>query len=51
MKARHRVVLCLGSNIEPRLDYLDRAQERAFVTKPLRELGISIGGTAGQDQA
>ena len=22
-----RVVLCLGSNIEPRMDYLDRAQE------------------------
>ena len=27
MKARHRVVLCLGSNIEPRLGYLDRAQD------------------------
>lgn len=26
MKNTHRVVLCLGSNIEPRLDYLDRAQ-------------------------
>ena len=26
MKHTHRVVLCLGSNIEPRLDYLDRAQ-------------------------
>ena len=26
MKSKHRVVLCLGSNIEPRLDYLDRAQ-------------------------
>ena len=26
MKKASRVVLCLGSNIEPRLDYLDRAQ-------------------------
>ena len=26
MKKTSRVVLCLGSNIEPRLDYLDRAQ-------------------------
>ena len=27
MKSARRVVLCLGSNIEPRLAYLDRAQE------------------------
>lgn len=26
MKTSRRVVLCLGSNIEPRLQYLDRAQ-------------------------
>ena len=36
-----RVVLCLGSNVEPRLDYLDRAQEAICAFPETRLLAAS----------
>ena len=36
-----RVILCLGSNIEPRMDYLDRAQEALCALPGTRFLASS----------
>ena len=45
--APRRAVLCLGSNIEPRLDYLDRAQS-ALLALPSTRL-LADGGTDETD--
>jgi len=46
-RAPKRVVVCLGSNIEPRMDYLDRAQT-ALSAMPSTRL-LSSGGTDETD--
>jgi len=42
-----RVIICLGSNIEPRAEYLDRAQD-ALCSLPGTRL-IAVGGTDETD--
>ena len=42
-----RVIVCLGSNIEPRLDYLNRAQEALCALPDTRM--VAAGGTDETD--